>query len=141
MTMKTATLFRWVTLFALVGLGRMSAALEWTDKEISVEVQRDLQKEVRAKFEFRNTGPKTVTILGVTTSCGCTVANPESSTVASGDKSNVQALFTIADRHGRQEKIITVETDDPENPKIVLMLRINLLEPTQSPPNSTKPRA
>jgi len=136
--MKTTALFHCVILFFLFGFGRVSAALEWNEKEISVDVRRGAQEDVRAKFEFKNTGRKTVTILGVTTSCGCTVANPESSTIAAGEKSNVQALFTIGDRHGQQEKRITISTDDSENPETVLTLRINIVEPNQSAPDSTK---
>jgi len=132
--MKTSALPRYALLFFALGFGRVQAALKWQDKEISVEVRRGVQEDVRAKFDFKNTGRKAVAILGVTTSCGCTVANPESSTVAAGTKSNVQALFTIGDRRGQQVKQITITTDDPESPETVLTLKINILEPAAAPP-------
>jgi uncharacterized protein DUF1573 len=132
--MKTSVLIRCIVLFISLGFCRAHAALEWNEREISVQVRRDAQKEVSAKFNFKNTGKKAVAILGVSTSCGCTVANPESSTVASGEKSNVQALFTIGDRHGEQLKKITVTTDDPETPVTVLTFKITILEPGSTVP-------
>lgn len=135
--MKNTLLFCRTAALLLTAVCHVHAALEWNEKEISIEVRRGAQDEVRAKFDFRNAGKSPVTILGVTTSCGCTVANAETSTVSAGEKSNIQALFTIGDRHGRQEKKITISTDDPDNPEIVLMFKINILESVPANPSSS----
>lgn len=126
--MKAALPISFLFLLFPFVLGDAKAALEWRKKEITVAVRRDAREAVRAKFEFKNAGRNPVTVLGITTSCGCTVANAESSTVAPGKMSEVDALFTIGNRHGRQEKKITVSTDDPENPETILTFTIDLLE-------------
>jgi len=127
--MKTALPISFLLFLFPFVFGDAKAALEWPKKEITIAVRRDAQEAVRAKFEFKNTGRNPVTVLGITTSCGCTVANAESSTVAPGKMSEVDALFTIGNRHGRQEKKITVATDDPENPETILTFTIELIEP------------
>jgi hypothetical protein len=126
--MKTALPISFLFLLFPFVFGDAKAALKWRKKDITVAVRRDAQEAVRAKFEFKNNGRNPVTVLGITTSCGCTVANAESSTVAPGKMSEVDALFTIGNRHGRQEKKITVSTDDPENPETILTFTIDLLE-------------
>jgi hypothetical protein len=43
--------------------------------------------------------------------------------VPPGDKGEITATFNIGDRTGTQVKTVTVESDDPTNPKTVLTLR------------------
>jgi len=138
--MKTALPISFLFLLFPFVFGDAKAALKWREKDITVAVRRDAQEAVRAKFEFKNTGRNPVAVLGITTSCGCTVANAESSTVAPGKTSEVDALFTIGNRHGRQEKKITVSTDDPENPETILTFTIDLLEaPSEIHPQLDRP--
>jgi hypothetical protein len=126
--MKTKIIFRFALLCLSVGIGRVHAALEWDQKEISTEARRGAQEDVRAVFEFKNTGKKTVTILGITTSCSCTVASPDSSRIPVGEKSRVWTVFTVGNRTGLQEKKITLATDDPDAPEVVLTLKVNILD-------------
>jgi hypothetical protein len=135
--MTTSTLLRCVFLLLLLVTQPLHAAIEWSKKEISLDVRRGSREDVPAKFEFRNTGSKPVTITGVATSCGCTVANPEKSTIAAGESSAIWALFTISQRTGQQEKTITVTTDDPDSPSVALTLKVNLIEPASASAGGT----
>lgn len=127
--MKITVPFSFMFFPCLLMFTEANAALEWSKKEVTIRIQRNVQAEVRTKFEFKNTGRTPVTVLGITTSCGCTVANAESSTVAAGEMSEVYVLFTIGNHHGRQEKKISVSTDDSENPETTLTFVIDLIEP------------
>ena len=76
-----------------------------------------------ARFKYENTGSKIVHISSVQTSCGCTVATLKSNDIAPGDKGEITATLNIGNRTGTQTKAVTVNSDDPKNPQIVLTLR------------------
>lgn len=115
------------------------AALEWDKTEFSAEVRRGAQELVRTTFEVKNTGTKPVTILGVTTSCGCTTADPEESRIPAGGKTTLYARFTLGSRTGQQDKKITVTTDDPAAAQVVLTFKVNIVEPPAAPAHSASP--
>src|SRR5207253_11401364 len=97
-------------------------ALDWTTKERSIKAA-PLQKTAETVFEFTNTGAKTVTILGVDTSCDCTEAAPSAQTIAPGANGRITARFHLGDRQGAFDRMITVTTDDAPEP---VMLRVHL---------------
>jgi hypothetical protein len=107
-------------LFALVGSAAF--ALDWTTKERSVKAA-PLQRTAETIFEFTNTGAKTVTILGVDTSCDCTEATPSAPAIAPGASGRITARFHLGDRQGVFERMITVTTDDATEP---ITLRVHL---------------
>jgi len=76
-----------------------------------------------AHFKYQNKGDKAVAIKGTTTSCGCTAATAKQS-AEPGEKGEVTATFTVGDRVGTQQKIITVTTDDPAHPATQLHLTV-----------------
>lgn len=131
--MKTSKIFRLILLSGVLAALPAHATLEWEKKEFSTEVRRGTQEVVRTTFDFKNTGTKPVTILGVTTSCGCTTADPETSRVPAGGKSTIHALFTVGNRTGPQEKKITIATDDPTAAQVVLTVKVNIVEPSTPP--------
>ena len=113
-----------VTLLLTLAAGRSLLALEWDKTQIAAAPARG-DEVVRAKYEFKNLTNKTVHILEVTTSCGCTEATPTSSKIAPGESGAVDVLFTIGKRAGLQEKEITVRTDDSDLPtKLTLKITI-----------------
>jgi Protein of unknown function (DUF1573) len=82
---------------------------------------------VEAHYAFKNTGPTAVTILGITSSCGCTVARAEKKTYAPGESGKITARFTFGNRKGLQRKVITVGLSDGTETK--LGLNVSILEP------------
>ena len=85
-------------------------------------------KKLVAEFPFTITGERTVKITRVRTSCGCTTAKLDKMTYAPGESGVITTTFKIGDRVGKQIKGIKVETDDPEHPKIKLILRTMIQE-------------
>lgn len=110
---RTLQLLR-ATLIAAI-LAVPARALEWDRKLIEMTPEKGAEV-VRARFEYKNTGTKTVQILGVRTSCGCTEATTEASEVAPGASGTVHVLFTIGSRSGLQEKEITLLTSESNQP-------------------------
>lgn len=63
-------------------------------------------------FEATNTSKSAVSILRIVSSCGCTTANFNDSTVAPGEVMSLTAMFTPSNRPGRFSKQVTVCTTD-----------------------------
>src|SRR6266568_3135480 len=80
-------------------------------------------KQAVGHFTYLNTGSKPVRFKSVRTSCGCTAAQSQKEEVPPGEKGEITATFNIGERTGTQVKTVTVETDEPTNPKTVLTLK------------------
>ncbi len=72
------------------------------------------------KFHFKNEGKKPLDILKVKTSCGCTTTKLKETTYKKGKSGVIEVNFNTSGRKGRQHKTITVITNDPKNPEILL---------------------
>ena len=78
-----------------------------------IEQQATLgQEKAEAVFKFRNDGDATITIKQLQSSCGCTVPELDKDAYKPGESGEIRALFTFGSRSGKQQKRITVETDD-----------------------------
>lgn len=78
--------------------------------------------EIKHEFVFRNTGKSNLIIRKIRASCGCTTAAPKVSVLEPGKKTSLSASFRTRGFSGRQTKTITVISNDPEHPKMVLRL-------------------
>jgi hypothetical protein len=99
------------------------AQLKWDAQKIEVRAEPG-QDQVSSVFAFQNAGKTQVDLREVSTSCGCTVAEPDKETFLPGEKGKITATFSPGDRTGWQEKEINVTTNDPKNPNVVLTLRV-----------------
>jgi hypothetical protein len=77
-------------------------------------------------FTFRNTGKSDLIIRKVHASCGCTATSPEKTVIAPGESSKIDINFNTAGRKGNQFKSITVITNDPASPEVMLQVKGNL---------------
>jgi hypothetical protein len=98
------------------------AELKWDKTEIELH-PTPADKQTVGHFMYQNTGKEPVHFKSVHASCGCTTAQTQKDQVPPGEKGEITATFNIGDRTGTQVKTVTVETDDPANPKTVLTLR------------------
>ena len=74
-------------------------------------------------FNFSNEGKRDLEILSVKTSCGCTTTKLDVKTFRKGKSGTITATFNTRGRKGRQHKTITIITNDPMNPQIVLTIK------------------
>jgi hypothetical protein len=123
---------RLVALFALLAL--RGAALEWKAVTVAVTTA-PFQATQDAVFEFTNRGSKPVRILDVQTNCDCLAADPDRKTYAPGARGTIKASFTIGDRAGPYERVITVVTDESPAP-VRLTVRIEVPEIASLAPRS-----
>lgn len=76
--------------------------------------------KVEYKFEFTNEGKSNLIILKSKASCGCTAIQSESTKIKKGKSSSIGIVFDTAGRTGGQHKTVTVITNDPDNPEVIL---------------------
>ena len=101
------------------------AQLEW--KERSQEFwAAPGDTNVVAHYTFTNSGTKAITIAAVATSCDCTTASMNKKIYRPGEKGEVTAIFTVANRTGVHDKTITVKSNDPKGPTALFKLRITI---------------
>ncbi|MEM8929738.1 MAG: DUF1573 domain-containing protein [Acidobacteriota bacterium] len=73
-------------------------------------------------FEIKNDGTAPLVITDVRPSCGCTVVNYDE-TIAPGATGQIQSAVDTTDFSGPISKSIAVFTNDPENPKLQLVVK------------------
>src|SRR4029079_9057196 len=117
--MKTSLLA--VTLSIIMCLGARDD-LKWEQTSIELHPAAN-DKQAIGHFKYQNTGKTPVHFKSVHASCGCTTAQTQKDAVPPGGTGEIRATFNIGDRTGTQVKTVTVETEDPANPKTVLTLK------------------
>ena len=84
-------------------------------------------EKVTHVFVITNSGGDLLTITSVNASCGCTAALPEKSELAPGESTNLNVTFNSAGRFGKQKKIIRIESNDPDNPQVIVTIKGNVV--------------
>jgi uncharacterized cupredoxin-like copper-binding protein len=84
-------------------------------------------EKVSHVFVLTNSGGDLLTISNVKASCGCTAALPEKNELAPGESTNLNVTFNSAGRLGKQRKIIRVESNDPDNPQVIVTIKGNVV--------------
>jgi rhodanese-related sulfurtransferase len=86
------------------------------------------EERIVADYVFTNSGSRPVTIESVKTSCGCITAGPDKGVFQRGESGKIIVHFNIGDRVGSYAEVITVVTDEPEEPAVMLELRVEIPE-------------
>ncbi|HRS54438.1 MAG TPA: DUF1573 domain-containing protein [Bacteroidales bacterium] len=86
---------------------------------------------VKYNYEFTNEGKSELIIRKTKASCGCTAISPNKTNLKPGESSQVGIEFNSKGRTGKQIKNVTVITNDPENPTIILTFEVQV-EPKQN---------
>ncbi len=71
-------------------------------------------------FIFTNTGQSELIIRAVRSGCGCTATEPQKSVLGPGESSSIYTVFNSRGFRGRQNKGITVISNDPANQNVLL---------------------
>lgn len=73
-------------------------------------------------FILTNDGVSPLHISAVRTDCGCVLARLDNDTLAPGESVTLKAKFGLKGRSGKQMRRIIIESNDPEQPRLVLAL-------------------
>lgn len=76
---------------------------------------------------IKNAGGDTLRLSGVDAACGCTTAPLHKTTLAPGDTTQIAVTVAAGNFTGPQHKTITIKSDDPERPNVVVGLKANII--------------
>jgi len=80
-------------------------------------------KLVKTDFTFTNTGKSPLNIRETKANCGCTVSSPDKDTLAPGESSHITVTFNSKGRRGRQQKMVTIFSNDPKTPTQQIVIK------------------
>ena len=86
-------------------------------------------ESVSHDFTFKNTGKMDLLIHKTKASCGCTALNQDKKVVKPGETASIKATFNSRGKKGKQNKTITVITNDPNSPRTILWIKGNVNVP------------
>lgn len=82
--------------------------------------------KVEHTFTLKNTGKRNLIIRNIKTTCGCTAVTPQKKIIAPNESVPLKVVFNSKGKRGRQNKAITVITNDPKNPTSILRVSTNV---------------
>lgn len=89
------------------------ARMEIKDKSFNFGDLRE-GEIVSHTFRFTNTGNKSLVILNVESSCGCTVAKYDKKPIPPGGEGKIEVEFNSSGRFGKQYKVINIFANVPQ---------------------------
>jgi len=78
--------------------------------------------DVPHTFVLANEGAAPLAIYRVQSDCGCTRVRLEDKLIHPGEQTTVQARLILKGRSGHQHKRVTIESNDPDQPRLTLSL-------------------
>jgi hypothetical protein len=84
---------------------------------------RDASEVVEHTFTLKNSGTTDLVISAIRPACGCTAAELTQSTIPPGESAKLSAKLTLAGRNGQVQKPILIESNDPANPALQLVMK------------------
>jgi hypothetical protein len=98
-----------------------SAKAEFSEKTFDFGSVKD-GEVVKHAFTVKNIGKSDLILRKVKASCGCTAVQPDKTVLVPGETTNIAAVFDSKGRPGRQNKSITVITNDPTASTVLLQI-------------------
>jgi hypothetical protein len=131
----------WLLIGMLISTQTLFAAAIISFKETSHDFGNIKEEvgEAQCLFSFTNKGTSPLLIYKALASCGCTTPEFSKEPIAPGATSTVKVSYQTADRPGSFHKTITLYTNDPEAPNVVLIISGSVI-PSGNNPESTYPR-
>ena len=79
--------------------------------------------KVEHVFTITNNGKSALYIRKIKASCGCTAVNPEDDMIPAGQSTTMKVIFDSRGKVGKQNKTITVISNDPKHPRSILWVK------------------
>ena len=86
-------------------------------------------QKVEHVFTIMNNGKSDLYIRSVKASCGCTAANPAKEMIPAGQSTTMKVVFDSRGKVGKQNKTITIISNDPKHPRTILWVKGNVTQP------------
>lgn len=108
-------------------LASASPKIEFAEKEHDFGQIEENGGSVSHSFTFVNQGDAPLMLTSVRPSCGCTSPKWSRTPVKPGESGTIKATFNPSRRPGSFRKSITVATNDPKTPRIILFIKGNVV--------------
>ena len=95
---------------------------------ISIQAAGAVAKHI---FNVTNTGNQTLKITDILPSCTCTTVTPTEVEIAPGKSSDIKVMVDTTGFAGLTERTVALESNDPVNPEIVLLISVIVAGKTQ----------
>jgi hypothetical protein len=124
---KTSTLLAlWLGALCLAAQAQGTPKIQFD--ETTFDFGKTSQVEtVSGVFKFKNTGDAILKLDAPKPSCGCTVANLKSDTLAPGETGELPFTLSLGQYRGTLEKHITVHSNDPLTPETALTIKVDFI--------------
>src|SRR6266853_4605793 len=119
MKRETLALAIWLGMAVAHGRGEGQPHIEF-DKTVYDFGASSEGASISGKFSFRNAGDGVLKVQKPDPSCGCTVAKVQPDTLNPGTKGELVFTLDLTNARGAIEKLITVPSNDPLHPKLLL---------------------
>ena len=83
---------------------------------------------VSTDFIILNDGGDVLNLRKVVANCACTVLKPEKENIHPGDSAKLNVMFNSHGRNGTQHKTITIYSNDPRKPVLMLTIKASVRE-------------
>jgi hypothetical protein len=84
--------------------------------------------KVEHVFTITNQGKSNLIIRNVKASCGCTAVSPVDDVIKPGASTTVKVIFNSTGKIGKQNKTITIISNDPQKSRSILWIKGDVLE-------------
>lgn len=92
------------------------------------------ETKLTAKIEIKNAGTEKLILDKPTTSCGCTVAQPEKNELMPNESAMLTVTLDISGKSGEITKTVIIPSNDPANPQTTLTVKANVYSPLEVTP-------
>ncbi len=123
MKIRNCILFIFLFSFQLSGYTQTNPKIEFLKTIHDYGTIKEEDGPVKSSFLFINKGNANLRLKDVRPSCGCTAANWTNEPIVPGDTGFVSTVFNPQNRPGIFNKGITVMTNDPSHPRMVLVIK------------------
>jgi len=79
-------------------------------------------------FTITNSGKSDLIIRKVSASCGCTAISPMEDVISAGNSTTMKVVFNSAGKLGKQNKTITIISNDPLHQRSILWVKGNVIK-------------
>ncbi len=122
--MKILSTILLITIFSSVSFvsAQLGPSIKFATEKYDFKTIKEDDGPAKCNFHFTNVGDQPLKLTGVRPGCGCTTSDWTKEEVQPGKKGFISATYNPKNRPGPFHKAISVETNDPKHPRIILFI-------------------
>ena len=131
--MKRFILFAALLIASLTSFGANGPKISFDSKLHDFGNINEDDKSATCSFRFKNAGTTPLIIHRTAASCGCTTPEYPEEPITPGTTGEIKVTYSTVGRPYAFQKTITVYTNDPDSPTVVLTIKGNVIPSAENP--------